>query len=277
LSIRGVSEVEREVVMSYLVSRWKRSELIAFPGAPAVSDPGHDKDEICPILYYGQPFDPSNEADVAALSDYSVRELRGWGYYTLAVSSGTWSGEQLPLNLVDVQWVLESPTGSVNVSPRSPVAPGQTVTFDVEGGGSFTAAVQASYLHGVGFLVVNLAELQSVGLDAGSRGGQLTRVGIRLMYAVAPPSAPAVADAYAAAANAMLRGVMWVSEPQAVSGLTRDMADSGITIIRQLQRQDPPQERPNRLSESNGWVWFTSQVVIRRQTRLPVAGRQNPT
>lgn len=294
MSVKGVAQIEREVIATYLTSRWTRSFMATVPGAPPVPDPGHGKDEICPVLYFGQPFDPSKPKDVAALSTYAVNELKGYGYYTLDIQSGTWAGQQLPLSLVsttvivvnpvaapeNTQWILETGGGSYVVFPQSKVEAGATVTFDVqnEAEPSFTATVAASQLHGVGFLTLNLAELQVEGLDVGTRGSQMARVMVRVMIAASPPAAPQTAEIYAAAVAALYRGVMWVSDPSAPEGdLLRDMADSGVSSIRQYRRRDPIQERPNRISEHSGWVWFVLQFVLRRQYRLPVMGRQPVT
>lgn len=294
MSVKGVAQVEREVITTYLTSRWTRSFLATVPGAPPVPDPGYGKDEICPVLYFGQPFDPSKPKDVAALSAYAVNELRGYGYYTLDIQDGTWSGQGLPLSLVttavtvvnpvpdpeNTQWILETGAGSYVVFPQSKVEAGATVTFDVQAGAepSFTASVAASQLHGVGFLTLNLAETQVEGLDVGTRGSQVAKLLVRVMIAASPPTAPKTAEIYAAAVAALFRGVMWVSDPSAPEGdLLRDMADSGVSLIRHYRRRDPIQERPNRISEQSGWAWFVLQFVLRRQYRVPVVGRQPVT
>ena len=280
MSVKGVAQIQRELVMTHLqTGRWTRSHVASIAGAAPVPDPGYGRDEICPVLFYGQPFDPSKPADVAALSTYAVRELRGYGYYLAAITGGTWDGQELPLNLVDRQWELETGSGPVAVVPQASVQDGATaVPFTAEGHADFTANITASYLHGVGFVVVNLAEMQAEGVDVGSKGSQMSKVMVRFMIAAAPPSAPVTPEVYAATLGSLFRGIMWVSDPNAAEGeLLRDMADSGVLIVRNYRRRDPIQERPNRISEHSGWVWFTLQLVVRCQYRLPVAGRQSPT
>ena len=280
MSIRGVAEVEREVLTEYLTTgRWTRSFMATVDGAPEVADPGFGRDEICPILFFGQPFDPSKEKDVAALSAYAVRELKGHGLYILDIQDGTWIGQQLPLNLVGTQWLLETLGGPVEVTPQAAVEDGVTVTFDVVGGGepTFTADVAASFLHGVGFVTLNIAELQAEALDKGRRGSSNAKIALRVMFAV-PPSSRKTADVYAAAAAALYRGVMFVSDGSKPEGdLLRDMDDSGILVIRQMTGKDPIQERPNWFADKSGWVWFILPIIFWRQYRLPVLGPQPVT
>jgi hypothetical protein len=273
----AIPVVERELVMTYLTTRWTRSHLATVLAAPAVPDPGHGEDAVSPVLWYGQPFDPSREADVAALSSYAVRELRGYGLFIVTPATGTWAGLELPLSLVGDDWLLETPGGSVVATTDDAVATGETVTFDT-GSEAFAGEVAASYLHGVGFVVVNLVELQAEALDLGSRGSVEARLVLRLLVAAAPPSAPAVPETYAAALAALFRGVMWVSDPTAApETLERRMADAGILIVRQYARRDPVQERPTRLGDDSGWAWYNQEVPLRRQARAPSIGRQAPT
>lgn len=280
MSVRSIPDVERELVMTYLSSRWIRSQLAALPGVPPVPDPGHGENEVCPVIYYGTPFDPGDPDDVAKLSLYAVRELRGYGYFVVTPQDGDWPGQELPLNIVGSDWVVESPTGPVVVEPQAAVEDGATVLFVVPDGShpDFTADVATTTLHGVGFVVVNLSELQVTSLDHGSRGSLMARVLVRFMLACPPAAAPALAEVYAGALAALFRGVTFVPDAGQPDGdLRRDLADSGVTLIRQWHRSDPVQERPNRLSETGGWVWFTAQLILRRQYRPQSVGVQAPT
>lgn len=287
--IKPIAQIEREVIMTHLTNRWNRVDL------PQVSDPGYGRDSICPIIFYDQDFNPSKPSDVRRLSEYAVEELKGHGFRTLDIADGTWSGQKLPLSLVttdvavanpsatpdDVRWILDTgggPGTGFVVFPQSKVEPGATVTFSVQEAAEpdFTADVEATNLQGVGFLVVNLAEVRAEAADVGSVGSKVAHINVRIMIAAARASAPKTPEVYAGALASIFREVRWVSDPGAAQpSLLRDMADSSISIIRQW-RQDVLSERANRLSEHSGWIWFLFQFTLRRQYRPAIAGNQVP-
>lgn len=273
MTIKAPAQVEREAVMTYLTSRWKRSKLDTFGQGLSVPDPGHGLDEICPVVYYSQPFDPSKAADLAALSVYAARELSGYGLYKVTVLDGIWIGQELVLSYAAGQWILSSPAGPVVVVPASTVEDGATVEFVLESG-NFVGTVAATWLHGVGYLVLNLTEAGVDKVEVGSRASSEARVKLTVMMAVPHPGAPALADQYAGVVAMLFRRVKLRGDATAAVGtLERDLADSGVSWIYQSDRETMP-ERPNQYGEDGIWRWFGFELILRRLYRAPAAGLQ---
>lgn len=278
MAVKSPARIEREVLVTYLQARWLRSELAKYTGSPPVPDPGHGEDEISPVVYYGQPFDPDKESDLSSLSAYAARELRGYGYFEIAVTSGAWNGQTLPINLIDGDWILDSPGGPVQVYPQSDMEDGASVTFRQDSGETFTGGVTATWLHGVGYLVINLMELgQPEKLDRGSAGAYESRTRMSVMIAAPPSTGPALADQYAGACAALLRRLRIRGDSGGTPGsLEVDMGDSGVQYIYQTDRDAVP-ERANYIGERDGWAWYLFRVIFRRIYKLVPAGLQPVT
>ena len=60
-------------MISYLVDKWRRSELAAYSQGVDIADPGHGLDEVCPVVVWGQPFDASKDASVAPFTAAQVK------------------------------------------------------------------------------------------------------------------------------------------------------------------------------------------------------------
>lgn len=272
--MKSIGQVEREVVFEYITSRWKRSKISALPGVPDVPDPGHGEDEICPVVWYDQPFDPSKSSDLAAVSVYATRELKGYGYWTLDVQDGAWSGQQLPLNLVAGVWTLEAPGGSVTVLPATTPEDGSTITFTLVDDSTFTAIVSSTWLHGVGYVVLNLSELRAEKVRPGSNAPFEAWVKIQVMIAAPMARPDEVAEQYMGAVAGLLRGVRIKGDATAAVGThERDMADAGIYYIYQRDAEAVT-ERPIRIAERDAWSWHLGSVTVRRLYTAQAAGLQ---
>lgn len=77
---RSPAQVEHEEELQFLVDNWKRSALAGFAQGLVVEDPGHGRDEICPVVLAGQPFDPTISAHVAPFTSDQVIGPEGVGY-----------------------------------------------------------------------------------------------------------------------------------------------------------------------------------------------------
>lgn len=272
--MNSIAAVEREVLTRYIQNRWTRTAMADYSQGFVVPDPGHDIDEVCPIIWAGQPFDPSKPADLAVLSGYAVNQLRGYGYYTLSIQDGTWAGQDLPLNLSSNQWYLETDDGPVLVTASDSVEDGATVTFTTSDAEEFTATVAASYLHGVGFVVLMLTEIGNEQIVLGSNPGYEARTVLRVLIAAPPANSPRLPDQYAGALAMLFRRVKLKGDGAAVSGTAeRDMADCGIQYIWQSSRESVT-ERPSMIGERDGWSWYSWEVQLRRLYRAAAAGLQ---
>lgn len=69
-------QAEFEDVMTHLVDNWTRSALAGYD-APEIPDPGHGRDEICPVTFAGQPFDVGQGLGIAPFTAAEVREQAG--------------------------------------------------------------------------------------------------------------------------------------------------------------------------------------------------------
>ncbi len=196
----GVALVTAESVMGYFTSRWNRAQLTAF-GAPVPPDLGQGRDEICPVIYFSQPFDPGNDDSLSNLSEYTAAELR-------------------------------------------------------------TREVSSSLVHGVGYITVNLAEIDSKQLDRGSRGSFIGRDRVLFIIAAPESNGAQLADQYAAALTALFNGVDLRPASGGVQRIWNDPESESIT------------QRPNNVGRLDGWLWFTVQVVLRRLFRQSRAGVQ---
>lgn len=286
MSTDTIPMVERELVEGYLRTRWARSRLQDIDGAPEVPDPGFGRDEICPILWFDAPFKSTSEADVSAVSSFAARELRGFEVFELSdIVGGAWEGQVLPLYSDDGEsWRVKVDGADQDVAPDGPLSVGSSSTFD-SAGGPFTASVGGGWLHGVGFLVINLAEVGPGGTqgrgfyDNGPNGLHERRVQLSLLYALPEEQAIVTAEAYSAAAFALFNGVVFRRDPGAPpSTPQRRMVDLGFTTLRQYPSFDPPPVRAtfwaNR--EDEPWQWWLQQIVLRRQFIPKRAGRQTP-
>ncbi len=271
----GIAAVERQAVMTYLTTRWKRSQLELMPSVPPVFNPGHEVDEICPIVFYMQPFDPSKPEDLAAVSAYAAREIAGYGQYLVTATSGPFVGDVMALNILGSTWSLETLAGAEQVYPQQDVVDGATVTFLRGDETTFTGTVEATWLHGVGYVVVNLSELRTERLDRGSRGTDQAHVRMILMFATPTSSGISIAESYAGALASLFCGVHIKADPAAAEGtVERNMADSGIFRIFQRPGLDPVQQRPNQLGARDGWNWSMQTIIIRRLYRVAPIGVQ---
>lgn len=271
------AQVEREVLLTYLSGWWKHSKLATLPAAPTVSDQGHGRDVVCPIVYYGQPFNPELITDLYQLSAYTFQELRGYDRFQVTVLDGDWMNETLPLNFTDQEWVLQSPDGAVAVFPQTEPAEGETVLFVIDEEVSFSASVAVSWLHGVGYLSINLHELECSKLEAGSNAPYEARVRVTIMIAAPHSLAPSLADQYAGAIARLFRKVRFKADPAAAAGVPeREMADSNVHRIYQSDR-DPIEERPNHVGDVDNWAWYRTQIILRRLFTSPSRGVQPVT
>lgn len=282
---RPVQEIEREALVTYTSANWKRSRIATFAGAPDIPDPGHGRDELCPVSFFGQPFDASKPEDLAALSEFAVNELRGEPLWVLTVLDGPWIGQALNLRSDDgLTWVLSGPDGDVAATLPEEFEDGGTISV-THPDGTFSATVSAGWIHGAGFMILNLMDVGAGGFqgrghfDTGRHGTKERRIELSLIFACPPQSCPQLPELYAGAAHAILAGVDFIRDASAAPGtLERDMADAGILAIRQLST-DPVQGRANHIGDARGWRWYKAPYIFRRQFTQQRVGRQpiNPT
>lgn len=279
--MRPIVEIERDVIVTYFEAHWNRTQLATFEDAPEVPDPGHGHDELSATTYFGHPFHPAKEADLQALSNFAVREMRGEAIWDLTMLDGPWNGQTLGLTSADGEtFILQAPAGDEVVVPQADLEDGATVPF-TSTPGNFSATVAAGWLHGAGFVTLNLTELGPGGpenrghLDTGRRGHQEARVQLHVLIASPPEHSPKMSELYAGAAYAILQGVDFIRDAGAAPGtLEREMADAGLSSIRQLSSRDPAMARANHVGDENGWRWYLFQIIFRRVHRRTRAGRR---
>ena len=271
---KGPAQVEREAVMNYLTSRWTRTKIAAFGQGVTVDDPGHGKDEVCPVVYWEQPFDPNSSEDLLEISVYAAEHISGYALLQLEILDGTWIGQTLRLTLVEEQWILAVVGGDVVVIPAADPIAGDTVSFKVDatGGETFTADVTNTWLHGVGYLVVNLEEMSAGATDVGSSRGVEALVQVSVLIASPPETSPLTPDQYSAAVAMMFRGFVWERDGTAAPGTPeREMFDAGVHNIYQDTRE-AMQERANHIASMPPWQWYLMKFVIRRLYEAPRVG-----
>lgn len=272
MAVKPASQIVREIIVTYLTTRWTRSYLATLTDPPVIPDPGFGEDQICPMIFYGDTFDPSNPEALEDLTDYTVRELRGYDQDLATLTSGPWSGETVPINFIDQQWILSTSSGPVIVTPDIPIVDGITVTLVAAGYPDSTATIAAGYLRGVGFIALELREGESEFLGQVANPIRL-RVTLQPLIAIPPSEAPLLAERYLGGILRLCRGVAWKCEPGLTDDLRRDMSDSRVNVIRQIEA---PQEFPVRLGES-GWSWYSGRIEFEVQHQPHRMGIQSPT
>ena len=71
--------IARKAAMTYLTENWGRIAIATFSQGITVPDPGHGLDEICPISYWGMPFDPTKDEFVSQVSTLKAYQLQNNG------------------------------------------------------------------------------------------------------------------------------------------------------------------------------------------------------
>ena len=164
----------------------------------------------------------------------------------------------MPLNIVRSQLILTPPSGGdFVVVPSDDVEDGATITLSYEAG-SFPGVVTTGWLHGVGYVVININEIRTTRLTTGSRGTDETETRVTIMIAAPETNSPMLANQYAGALAWICNGAAMRFDALADEGtIEKDMADSGVSWIRQMSGRDPINARPNNIGSRDGWSWFT--------------------
>src|SRR5262245_25527143 len=231
--------------MAHLNFMWKHSKLATLSNPPVVSDGGHGRDIICPIVYYGQLFDPEVERDLVQLSEYVRNELIGYQRCLLLILDGEFAGETLAVEqLPDQKWILHSPNGEIVVIPQGEPTNGEDTTFFIDGSSGFTATVTSSWLDGVGCMTVNLSEISSEPTDCGSNPTYESRVRVFFVIRASMNNGPQLADQYCGYLARLFRGVRFKANASASAGtLEKDMADSQVSVIYHSAAREALEER----------------------------------
>jgi hypothetical protein len=98
MSYLAPAQTDEALLTAELIRSWRRSELssrILLPD-PVKDGEGADIDELCPIFFYGQRFDPANAKAVAPFSPQQIAGGPTLGVGYLIANVGPESAEELP-------------------------------------------------------------------------------------------------------------------------------------------------------------------------------------